>query len=112
MKPGQYVALVGASGCGKSTTIALLERFYNPLVGGIYNDGKEISTLNLNDYRGFLALVSQEPTLYQGNIRENVLLGVDRDGVPEEEVVRACKDANIYDFIVFIPPSTCVKGSY
>jgi ATP-binding cassette subfamily B (MDR/TAP) protein 1 len=112
VKPGQYVALVGASGCGKSTTIALLERFYNPLVGGIYIDGKEISTLNINDYRGFLALVSQEPTLYQGNIRENVLLGVDRDDIPEEEVIQACKDANIFEFIVITTPSAYVKSSY
>ncbi|KAI9786832.1 MAG: GTPase-activating protein [Geoglossum umbratile] len=103
VKPGQYVALVGASGCGKSTTIALLERFYNPLAGGIFVDGKEISSLNLNDYRSFLALVSQEPTLYQGTIRENVLLGVDRANVPDEEVIQACKDANIYDFIVSLP---------
>ena len=103
VKPGQYVALVGASGCGKSTTIALLERFYDPLVGGVYIDGKEISSLNINDYRGFLALVSQEPTLYQGSIRENVLLGADREDVPEEEIVQACKDANIYDFIMSLP---------
>ncbi len=103
VKPGQYVALVGASGCGKSTTIALLERFYDPLAGGIYIDGKEISRLNLNHYRGFLALVSQEPTLYQGTIRENILLGADRDDVPEEEILRACKDANIYDFILSLP---------
>ncbi|KAH0538752.1 GTPase-activating protein [Glutinoglossum americanum] len=103
VKPGQYVALVGASGCGKSTAIALLERFYNPLVGGIYVDGKEISSLNINDYRGFLALVSQEPTLYQGNIRENVLLGSDKDDILEEEVIQACKDANIYDFIMSLP---------
>lgn len=103
VKPGQYVALVGASGCGKSTTIALMERFYDPLVGGIYVDGKEISSLNLNDYRNFLALVSQEPTLYQGTIRDNVLLGADRDDVPEEEIIKACKDANIYDFIVSLP---------
>lgn len=103
VKPGQYVALVGASGCGKSTAIALLERFYDPLGGGLYIDGQEISTLNLKDYRNFLALVSQEPTLYQGSIRENVLLGADRDDVTEEEVVQACKDANIYDFIVSLP---------
>ena len=103
VKPGQYVALVGASGCGKSTTIALLERFYDPLAGGVYIDGKEISSLNINDYRGFLALVSQEPTLYQGSIRENVLLGADREDVPEEEIVQACKDANIYDFIMSLP---------
>ena len=103
VKPGQYVALVGASGCGKSTTIALMERFYDPLVGGIYVDGKEISSLNINDYRNFLALVSQEPTLYQGTIRENVLLGADRDDVPEKEIIKVCKDANIYDFIMSLP---------
>ena len=103
VKPGQYVALVGASGCGKSTTIALLERFYDPLAGGIYVDGKEISSLNLLDYRRHLALVSQEPTLYQGTLRENVLLGADRDNVPEEAIVQACKDANIYDFIISLP---------
>ena len=103
VKPGQYVALVGASGCGKSTAIALLERFYDPLVGGVYVDGKEISSLKINQYRSFLALVSQEPTLYQGTIRENVLLGTDRDDVPEEVVIQACKDANIYDFILSLP---------
>lgn len=103
VKPGQYVALVGASGCGKSTTIALLERFYDPLAGGVFVDGKEVSSLNLNDYRGFLALVSQEPTLYQGTVRENILLGADREDVPEEAIVQACKDANIYDFILSLP---------
>lgn len=103
VKPGQYVALVGASGCGKSTTIALMERFYDPLSGGVFVDGKEISSLNINDYRGFLALVSQEPTLYQGSIRENVLLGADRADVPEKAIVQACKDANIYDFIISLP---------
>ncbi|KAI9884071.1 MAG: GTPase-activating protein [Watsoniomyces obsoletus] len=102
VKPGQYVALVGASGCGKSTTIALLERFYDPLAGGIYVDGKEISSLNVNDYRKHLALVSQEPTLYQGTIKENVLLGA-ADDVSDEDIVRACKDANIYDFIMSLP---------
>ncbi|KAL9621580.1 MAG: hypothetical protein Q9160_003972 [Pyrenula sp. 1 TL-2023] len=106
VKPGQYVALVGASGCGKSTTIALLERFYDPLAGGIYIDGKEISSLNVNDYRGFLALVSQEPTLYQGTIKENVLLGINSDtpdDVSDERIIKACQDANIYDFIMSLP---------
>ena len=103
VKPGQYVALVGASGCGKSTTIALLERFYDPLVGGVYVDDKEISKLNINDYRSYLALVSQEPTLYQGTVRENILLGADREDVPEEQIIQACKDANIYEFILSLP---------
>ncbi|KAI9782007.1 MAG: GTPase-activating protein [Peltula sp. TS41687] len=105
VKPGQYVALVGASGCGKSTTIALLERFYDPLAGGVYVDGKEISGLKLNSYRKHLALVSQEPTLYQGTIRENILLGAsDEDAtISEEAIIRVCKDANIYDFITSLP---------
>ena len=105
IKPGQYVALVGGSGCGKSTTIALMERFYDPLVGGIYVDGKEISSLNISNYRNFIALVSQEPTLYQGTVKENILLGADRkpEDVPEDAIVRACKDANIYDFIMSLP---------
>jgi ATP-binding cassette subfamily B (MDR/TAP) protein 1 len=103
VKPGQYIALVGASGCGKSTTIALLERFYDPLAGGIYVDGKEISSLNINEYRSFIALVSQEPTLYQGTIRENVLLGADRDDVPDSEIEFACHEANIYDFVMSLP---------
>lgn len=50
VKPGQYVAFVGASGCGKSTAIALLERFYNPTLGGIYVDSKEISSFNVKNY--------------------------------------------------------------
>ncbi|KIW16602.1 hypothetical protein PV08_03790 [Exophiala spinifera] len=103
VKPGQYIALVGPSGCGKSTTIALMERFYDPLSGGVYVDGKEISSLNLTDYRSHLALVSQEPTLYQGTIKENILLGADRGEVSDEVIIQACKDANIYDFIMSLP---------
>ncbi|KAL7626760.1 hypothetical protein AAE478_003534 [Parahypoxylon ruwenzoriense] len=103
IRPGQYVALVGASGCGKSTTIALLERFYDPLVGGVFVDGKEISTLNVNQYRSFLALVSQEPTLYQGTIKENILLGSSQENITDEAIEFACKEANIYDFILSLP---------
>lgn len=98
-EPGQYVALVGASGCGKSTVISLLERFYNPQRGAILMDGKDISQLNLNSYRSKIALVSQEPVLYSGTIRENIVLGTELE-VTEDTVIRACKDANIYDFIV------------
>nr|OQO17594.1 hypothetical protein B0A51_15317 [Rachicladosporium sp. CCFEE 5018] len=114
VNPGEYVALVGASGCGKSTTINLLERFYDPLAGGVYVDGHEISSLNVSNYRNYLALVSQEPTLYQGTIRENILLGADtkEEDVPEEAIVQACKDANIHDFILSLPDAfNTVVGS-
>ncbi|KAF5577940.1 ATP-binding protein cassette subfamily B (MDR TAP) member 1 [Fusarium pseudocircinatum] len=103
VRPGQYIALVGASGCGKSTTIALLERFYDPLSGGVFIDGHEISTLNVNDYRSHIALVSQEPTLYQGTIRDNILLGTAREDVSDKDIEHATREANIYDFIVSLP---------
>ncbi|KAH8752571.1 P-loop containing nucleoside triphosphate hydrolase protein [Diaporthe sp. PMI_573] len=104
VQPGQYIALVGPSGCGKSTTIALLERFYNPLAGGVFVDGREISSLNVNDYRSFIALVSQEPTLYAGTIRENILLGAMNPETITDAVVEAvCREANIYEFIMSLP---------
>lgn len=103
VQPGQYVALVGPSGCGKSTTIALLERFYDPLAGGVFVDGLEISTLNVNDYRSHIALVSQEPTLYQGTIRENILLGTSDENISEEFLEAVCREANIFDFILSLP---------
>jgi ATP-binding cassette subfamily B (MDR/TAP) protein 1 len=103
--PGKYIALVGPSGCGKSTTIQLLERFYDPQAGNVTLDGVDIRELNLESYRSMFALVSQEPTLYAGTIRFNILLGAAKpmDQVTEDEVVQACKDANIYDFIMSLP---------
>ena len=105
IKPGEYVALVGASGCGKSTSIGLIERFYDPHTGSILFDGEDISTLNINEYRKHIALVSQEPTLYQGTIRENILLGssVDPDSVSSEDIEQACRQANIWTFINSLP---------
>lgn len=103
VKPGQYVALVGASGCGKSTTISLLERFYDPLAGGVYVDGQDISTLNVGNYRSFVSLVSQEPTLYSGTIKDNILLGTPKEDVSDEQLAHACREANIYDFIISLP---------
>lgn len=102
-EPGQYVALVGPSGCGKSTVVSLIERFYDPKSGSVMFDGKDITTLNLRDYRSRIALVSQEPVLYSGTIRENIVLGAAED-VDEEAVVKACRNANIHEFIVRLPP--------
>ena len=101
LKPGQYVALVGSSGCGKSTAVQLIERFYDPLVGQVLVDGMDVQGYNLSEYRKNISLVSQEPTLYQGTIRFNILLGATRDDVTEEEIDQACKDANVPSLSTF-----------
>jgi ATP-binding cassette, subfamily B (MDR/TAP), member 1 len=62
IKPGQYVALVGSSGCGKSTAVQLIERFYDPLVGQVLVDGMDVAGYHLLEYRKNISLVSQEPT--------------------------------------------------
>ncbi|KAK9385008.1 P-loop containing nucleoside triphosphate hydrolase protein [Lipomyces mesembrius] len=71
----ELAALVGSSGCGKSTTIGLIESFYRPLSGYILLDGQDIGEFNINAYREQIAVVQQEPTLYAGTIRENIELG-------------------------------------
>ncbi|KAG7440875.1 P-loop containing nucleoside triphosphate hydrolase protein [Guyanagaster necrorhizus] len=105
VEPGTYIALVGASGSGKSTVIQLIERFYQPLAGQIYMDGIPIEEYNIQEYRKQIALVSQEPTLYAGTIRFNILLGAikPQDQVTQEEIEAACRDANILDFINGLP---------
>ncbi|KAJ7186229.1 P-loop containing nucleoside triphosphate hydrolase protein [Mycena pura] len=104
-KPGEYIALVGSSGSGKSTVIQLIERFYEPGAGHISLDGVEIDKLNVQDYRSRMALVSQEPTLYAGTIRFNIVLGAlnPEAKVTQEEVEDACRDANILEFIQSLP---------
>lgn len=103
IKRGQYVALVGGSGCGKSTALALLERFYDPQSGEILIDGRNIETLNVNRYRRLIALVSQEPTLYHGSVKDNILLGSPSGDASDEEIERVAREANIYDFITSLP---------
>ncbi|KAG9185384.1 ATP-binding cassette, subfamily B (MDR/TAP), member 1 [Alternaria panax] len=100
-EPGQFIALVGASGSGKSTVMQLLERFYDPTSGGVLVDDVDLKDYNLQDYRSQLAIVSQETTLYTGTIRENIL--ADKEELGDEAVIQACKDANIYDFITSLP---------
>ena len=106
VKKGQFVALVGPSGCGKSTTISLIEMFYRPLAGQVLIDGVDIATLNVSNYRSHIGLVQQEPVLYQGTIRENILLGIgekESSEVSDEEVFAAAKKANIHNFIMSLP---------
>jgi ABC-type multidrug transport system fused ATPase/permease subunit len=101
VQPGQFAALVGASGCGKSTTISMLERFYDASSGRILYNGQDITTLDPAAYRQCLSLVSQEPTLYEGSIRENVALSVDT--ASDSDIEQACHDAQIHDFITSLP---------
>ncbi|KAJ7761539.1 P-loop containing nucleoside triphosphate hydrolase protein [Mycena maculata] len=105
VEPGTYIALVGASGSGKSTVIQLIERFYDPLAGEIYLDNELITELNLQEYRKQIALVSQEPTLYAGTVRFNILLGAIKpvEEVTQEEIENACRNANILEFIQSLP---------
>ncbi|WVO17493.1 hypothetical protein L204_105185 [Cryptococcus depauperatus] len=102
---GSCVALVGPSGCGKSTTMQLLERFYDPLAGRVTLDNMDIKDLNVSSYRNHIAIVSQEPTLYAGTVRFNILLGSNKpmEEVTQAEIDSVCKQANIYDFIMSLP---------
>ncbi|KIM93534.1 hypothetical protein OIDMADRAFT_61466 [Oidiodendron maius Zn] len=99
---GQYIAIVGSSGSGKSTIISLIERFFNPTSGYISFASKDISKYNINDYRRMISLVSQETTIYQGTIRDNIILGSIAD-VSEEDLIEACREANLLDFIQSLP---------
>ncbi|GLJ30586.1 hypothetical protein SUGI_0605660 [Cryptomeria japonica] len=94
---GSSIALVGPSGSGKSTIIGLVERFYDPLKGTITVDGMNIKTLNLRCLRKHIALVGQEPVLFAGSIRDNILYG--RPTATEAEIVQAATAANAHHFI-------------
>ena len=96
------VAFVGHSGCGKSTIISLIQRFYKPAAGTISLNGVEVNQLNLDWYRGLLGVVNQEPVMFSGTIRENLLMGVDR-AVSEEELKSVCEQALCMDFINEMP---------
>jgi ATP-binding cassette subfamily B protein len=100
-KPGQMVALVGPTGSGKSTLVNLLPAFYEATAGRIFVDGQEISTVTLGSLREHISVVSQEPFLFNGTIRENILYG--KLNATEEELVAAAKAANCYEFITRLP---------
>ncbi|KAL6862017.1 P-loop containing nucleoside triphosphate hydrolase protein [Trichoderma novae-zelandiae] len=102
---GQTVAVVGSSGSGKSTLLALLERFYDARSGALDVFGKPILSEEAEVYRKRLAIVPQEPTLYRGSIRDNVILGVDEDKVKEEDIASACDAAILTDLIASLPDS-------
>ncbi|CAN1224209.1 Putative multidrug resistance protein [Linum grandiflorum] len=96
--PGKTVGLVGGSGSGKSTTIALLQRFYDPIQGDILLDGHKIKKLQLKWLRAQMGLVNQEPVLFATSIKENILFGM--EGATADDVINAARAANAHDFIV------------
>jgi ATP-binding cassette subfamily B (MDR/TAP) protein 1 len=101
IKNGQTVALVGGSGCGKSTVIQLLQRFYDPLAGAVFVDGNDIKDLNIKWLRQHIGVVSQEPVLFAMSIADNIRFG--RDGVSQEEIEKAARQANAHSFISELP---------
>ncbi|KAG7559084.1 P-loop containing nucleoside triphosphate hydrolase [Arabidopsis thaliana x Arabidopsis arenosa] len=96
---GKSTAIVGPSGSGKSTIISLIERFYDPLKGIVQIDGHDIRSFHLRSLRQHIGLVSQEPTLFTGTIRENIMFGGASDKIDESEIIEAAKAANAHDFI-------------
>lgn len=107
---GQTIALVGASGSGKSTVISLVERFYDPLEGTVRLDGVDLRELNVKWLRSQIGLVSQEPTLFATTIKGNVahgLIGTKWEHAPEDEkmalIKEACIKANADGFITKLP---------
>merc|ERR1712071_583868 len=101
-EPGKTIALVGHSGCGKSTCIQLMERFYDPEEGSILVDNEDIRPFNVDSISHF-AIVSQEPSLFNMTLAENIAYGDNRRTVPMEEIIEAAKKANIHTFIQALP---------
>jgi ABC-type multidrug transport system fused ATPase/permease subunit len=103
IQSGQKVALVGSSGCGKSTSVQLVERFYDAGTGEVKLDGKNVKDLNVSWLRSQLGLVSQEPVLFDMSIRDNIAYGDNSREVGMEEIIEAAKKSNIHQFISTLP---------
>lgn len=101
IRAGQSQALVGASGSGKSSVIALIERFYDPIAGKVMIDGKDIRRMNLKSLRLKIGLVQQEPALFAASIFENIAYG--KEGATEAEVIEAARSANVHAFVSGLP---------
>jgi len=100
-RPGQTVALVGPSGGGKSTTLDLLARFHDPASGRILVDGHDLADLDLSSFRRRVAVVSQQPFLFNTTIYQNILYG--NPDATREDVEAAAKAAQIHDFVAALP---------
>ncbi|XP_064832046.1 bile salt export pump [Oncorhynchus masou masou] len=103
VKPGQTLAFVGCSGCGKSTSVQLLERFYDPDEGRVLIDGRPSHTVNVPFLRAQIGIVSQEPVLFDCSIAENIQYGDNTRRMSMEEIVDAAKKAYLHDFVMTLP---------
>jgi subfamily B ATP-binding cassette protein MsbA len=101
VQPGQRAALVGATGSGKSTLIALIPRLYDVTAGQVGIDGHDVRGLTVQSLRAQVSLVLQDPVLFHGTIADNIAYGL--PGATEEEIVRASKTAHAHDFIMRLP---------
>ena len=101
VRPGQVVAIVGPTGAGKTTVANLIARFYDPNAGRVMLDGHDLRDLTVRTLRDSIALVSQEPILLSGTLRDNIAYG--RPGAPMDQVVAAARAANAHDFIAALP---------
>ena len=101
VQPGQFVALVGGTGTGKSTLVNLIPRFYDVTGGAVLVDGMDVRDYPLEALRGRIGMVLQNNVLFSGTIRENLKWG--NPDATEEEVIQAAKDAQAYDFIMSFP---------
>jgi ATP-binding cassette, subfamily B, multidrug efflux pump len=100
-QPGQVIALLGATGSGKSSILNLIPRFYDPTVGRIMIDGHDVRCVTLASLRDQIGIVLQETTLFAATIRENIAFG--RPEASEEEVIAAAQAAQAHDFIQAMP---------
>ncbi|XP_014668798.1 PREDICTED: phosphatidylcholine translocator ABCB4-like [Priapulus caudatus] len=103
VRPSQTLALVGSSGCGKSTIIQLLERFYDPQDGAVMLDDEFVTDLNVRWLRSNIGVVSQEPILFDNTIAENIAYGDNSRPVPMGEIIEVARRANIHEFIRNLP---------
>nr|CAD7571680.1 unnamed protein product [Timema californicum] len=106
ISPGETVALVGSSGCGKSTCVQLIQRFYDPIQGSIIMfqislDGEDIKNLNVAWLRSNIGVVGQEPILFQTTIAENIRFGNEQASM--DEIIHSAKEANAHDFVSKLP---------
>ena len=101
VKPGQFVAIVGGTGTGKSTLVNLIPRFYDVTGGAVLLDGVDVRDYPLEELRGRIGMVLQNNVLFTGTVRENLLWG--DPNATEEEMIQAAKDAQAYDFIMALP---------